>query len=823
MIGFELDRRTLLKNSAVAAGAGSVALRADKVLASEASPARMRLLLDRGWRFHLGHAADTALDFGFGKDQRTYAKAGTVTAAQSGFDESGWTEIRVPHDWAYSLPFAPPRSPPPEDQRDAAAAHGFRAIGRAFPENSVGWYRRKLELPKNRPAGRVWLEFDGVFRDTLVMVNGYIVAEETSGYAPFVVDVTDFLNTDGSPDQLALRVEVSLGEGWFYEGAGIYRDVHLVVASQVHIAPWSVQAIATPGGGAANLKVCASVSNTGTGPAKVELRQSVRDAEGRTVALLPPCTAAIEPGAEARLETTGAIAAPRLWSPTTPALYVLVSELHGPDGLLDSVATRFGVRDVRFDPERGMLLNGVPVKLLGVCNHHDHAGTGTAIPPALERWRIARMQEMGANAWRVAHNPPSSTFLDACDEMGMMVIDELRLNTTSEQGIDELDRIVRRDRNHPSVILWSIGNEEPQQGTERGKLISQHLADAVRRRDPTRAITQAFDNSFDKGAVEAVDVVGFNYRTSQIPDWHRRFPDRPVIGTETGSTVSTRGAYFNDNAAHVLRAYDTEHPWWATTAEEWWTIVADAPYIAGGFIWTGFDYHGEPTPFPEWPSVSSYFGAADICGFPKDNFWYYRAWWRREEPLIHLFPHWNWAGREGQPVEVWVHSNCDAVELFANGVSQGRKAVVLNRHLAWQVPYEPGEISAKGWRGGRLVANARRRTTGAPAALALGVDRKRLLADGRDAAVLTVSARDAKGLEVPTANLPFSVSLDGPGRLIATGNGDPLAKGTGPQPTALFNGLAQLIVQSEAGPGTVTVRVDAPGLKPATTALFVLA
>lgn len=819
MIRGEWRRRGVLKGGALALGAGVTTLRAATATAGTL-PARTRTRLESGWCFHLGHACDTERDFGFGKDQRTYAKAGVVVAAKGDFDDAGWAQIRVPHDWAITLPFAPPRKPLPEDQRDAAAAHGFRAIGRDFPEDSVGWYRRRLDLPQAAREGCVWLEFDGVFRDALVMINGYIVAEQQSGYAPFVVEITDFLNTDGTPDQLALRVDASLGEGWFYEGAGIYRDVHLVIAHAAHIAPWSVQVIAAPKGASASLLVRAAVNNTGTAAAEVELRQHVLDAQGGTVAALPSRALRIEPGGDARIETAGTLAAPHLWSPSNPALYRLVSELHGPEGIIDTFETRFGVRDVRFDVVRGMLLNGEPLKLHGVCNHQDHAGTGTAVPPALERWRIARMQEMGANAWRVAHNPPSTTFLDACDEMGMMVIDELRLNTTSEEGLDELDRIVRRDRNHPSVILWSIGNEEPQQSTDRGKLISQHLAEAVRRRDPTRAITQAFDNSFDHGAVEAVDVVGFNYRTSQIPDWHKRFPDKPVICTEAGSTVSTRGAYFNDKAAHVLRAYDTEHPWWATTAEEWWTIVADAPYIAGGFIWTGFDYHGEPTPFPEWPSISSYFGAADICGFPKDNYWYYRAWWRREEPLLHLFPHWNWAGREGQPIEVWVHANCDEVELFANGVSQGRKSVVPNRHLAWQVPYKPGEISAKGWRGGRLVASARHETTGAPAALTLSAERQRLSADARDLAVLTVGAKDAKGRDVPTANLPFSVSLSGPGRLIGGGNGDPVAKGTAEQPVALFNGLAQLIVQSEKDTGTITVRVDAPGLKSAIVPLF---
>lgn len=819
------DRRAVMGSGALLLGAGAVpasalASRDDSTVAARASEHRQHIPLDSGWRFHLGHASDSARDFGFGVNQRTYAKEGVVPAALAQFDDSGWAAISVPHDWAMSLPFAPPREPAPKETEDAVAAHGFRAIGRDFPQNSVGWYRRRLEPPGGARDGRVWLEFDGVFRDAMVFVNGYIVANEQSGYAPFTVDITDFLNTDGTPDQLALRVDASLGEGWFYEGAGIYRDVHLVIAAASHVAPWGVQVIATPADGSAALKVSTELRHGGRQPVQAELRQTVLDEQGRAVAALPVRTLALEPGSTATVEVEGVLPAPRLWSPDSPALYVLESRLRAGGELLDVTRTRFGVRSLHFDAKRGFVLNGQPLKLLGVCNHQDHAGVGTAVPPALERWRIARMQEMGANSWRVAHNPPSTTFLDACDAMGMLVISELRRNSTSDDSIDELDRILRRDRNHPSIILWSIGNEEPQQGTERGKQISAGLAEQVRRRDPTRGTTQAFDNSFDQGAVESVDVVGFNYRTNQIPAWHERFPDRPVICSEAGSTVSTRGAYFNDPAAHVLRAYDTEHPWWATTAEEWWTIVADAPYIAGGFIWTGFDYHGEPTPFPQWPSISSYFGATDICGFPKDNYWYYRAWWRRDEPLLHLFPHWNWAGKEGEPIEVWVHSNCDEVELFANGVSQGLRKVEPNRHLAWSVPYKPGEISAKGWRGGKLVAQDLRRTTGAATAIKLATDRSRIRADGRDLAVMTVSASDARGLEVPAADMPFAVTVEGPGRLIGTGNGNPVASGTGPQPTALFNGLAQLLVQSSGSAGTVTVRVSAPGLKPAAVPLF---
>ena len=545
-------------------------------------------------------------DFDFGRDQRTFAKAGaSAKAATPDFDDKDWAEVQVPHDWAVALPFAPPPGPLPKETADAAAAHGFKAIGRDHPANSVGWYRHPIAITAADRGRRIWLEFDGVFRDCLVLVNGYVVGRNESGYAPFRVEIDDFLNYDGGGNVIAVRVDASLGEGWFYEGAGIYRHVDLVKANPVHVPQWGTFVRSEIREGRAQLFVTTEVANSGDAPVDVVLRQQMFDGQNRIVAECADARLTLAPGQRSSQDGSTFVDAPQLWSLESPHLYTMISELMVGSTVIDRYETRFGIRDIRFDAERGFFLNGKPVKLLGTCNHQDHAGVGTGIPDSLHRWRVAQLQAMGSNAWRSAHNPPASALLDVCDEMGMLMIDEARLNSTDEEAMSQLERIVRRDRNHPSIILWSLGNEEPHQGNERGARINAEMAALVKRLDPTRLTTFAMDNNWDKGAGTVVDVIGFNYRTNQIEGFHQRKPHIPVYGSETGSTVATRGEYANDPARHILRAYDTEHPWWATTAEEWWTIVAERPYIAGGFIWTGFDYRGEPTPYPQFPSISS--------------------------------------------------------------------------------------------------------------------------------------------------------------------------------------------------------------------------
>ncbi len=804
----KLDRRSVMAGAAAVTGAMSSGLRA-ATPAPVAAPLRRELVLADGWRFHLGHAADPARDFGFGAWQRSFAKPGFELGAVvlADFDDRGWEQVRVPHDWAVGLDYAAPAAVP-KGKEDFAAAHGFRAIGRDFPQNSIGWYRLTLPLGAGDKGRAIWLEFDGVFRASMVIVNGYHVGGSDSGYAPFNVDIADFVNYDGTPNQLVVRVDASLGEGWFYEGAGIYRHVRLVSAPAVHIPPWGVFVRAQPQGEGARIAISTELSGT----TSAMVRHSVVAPDGRTVAT----------GAFAQGHGELALARARMWSPADPALYRLISEVMVDGAVIDRVETRFGIRAVRFDARQGFFLNGTPMKLLGVCNHQDHAGVGTAIPDALHAWRIDRMREMGANAWRSAHNPPAQALLDACDARGMMMIAETRLNTTSPEGIDELDRMIRSSRNHPSIILWSVGNEEGHQGTPRGAMLSRKLVARAKALDPTRLTTQAMDSGWNEpGAATAVDVVGFNYRTDQIAAFQAKHPDVPVIGTETASTVATRGAYANDPARHVVRAYDTEHPWWAANAEQWWPIVATSPGIAGGFIWTGFDYRGEPTPYAAYPSTSSYFGAYDLCGFAKDNAFYYRAWWRRDQPLVHLLPHWTWPDRAGQPIEVWVHGNTHDMELLLNGASLGTQAMPENGHLVWQVPYAPGTLTAIGRNDSRVVAQDRRVTAGAPARLMLRADRIRLSADGADLAMVRVEVCDAQGNPVPTANTPLRFGLTGAARLIGLGNGDPTStepdKGT---TRRAFNALALAIVQSDGRQGAARLVVTAQGMPDAAIDLF---
>jgi beta-galactosidase len=806
-----LDRRSVLAGAAAVAGASAAPLRAAPAGNATTSP-RREVVLSDGWRFHLGHAADPARDFGFGAWQRSFAKPGfeLTPAAAPDFDDSAWQAVRVPHDWAVALDYVAPATVP-KGKEDFAAAHGFRAIGRDFPQNSVGWYRLTLPLGAGDQGRAIWLEFDGVFRAAMVIVNGYHAGSSDSGYAPFNVDIADFVNYDGTANQLLVRVDASLGEGWFYEGAGIYRHVRLVSAPALHIPPWGVFVRAAPHGAGAQVAITTEIA----GAAALSLRHTVVAPDGSTVAT-GTCAG------RDRIDCDLALESARLWSPADPALYRLISEIVADGAVIDRVETRFGIRSVRFDAQRGFFLNGQPMKLLGVCNHQDHAGVGTAIPDALHAWRIDRMREMGANAWRSAHNPPAQALLDACDARGMMMVAETRLNTTSPEGIDELDRMIRSSRNHPSIILWSVGNEEGHQGTPRGARLSRKLVARAKALDPTRLTTQAMDSGWNEpGAATAVDVVGFNYRTDQIAAFQAKHPDVPVIGTETASTVATRGAYANDPARHVVRAYDTEHPWWAANAEQWWPIVAHNPGIAGGFIWTGFDYRGEPTPYAAFPSTSSYFGAYDLCGFAKDNAYYYRAWWRRDRPLVHLLPHWTWPDRAGQPIEVWVHGNTHEVELLLNGHSLGTQAMPENGHLVWHVPYAPGTLTAIGRDNGRVVAQDRRVTAGAPARLMLSADRTRLSADGDDLAMVRVEVCDAQGNPVPTADTPLHFDLTGAARLIGLGNGDPTStepdKGTRRR---AFNALALAIVQSDGRPGAARLVVSAQGLPDAALDLF---
>jgi beta-galactosidase len=742
-------------------GAAVVVLAAAAGHAQEPPP-RERLLMDRGWRFAFGHAHDADRDFRHATGYFSYlAKTGFGDGpADPKFDDRGWRTLDLPHDWAVEVPFS----------KDGSPSHGFKAVGRNFPETSVGWYRRTFEVPQSDLGRRIAIVFDGAFRDSSVWVNGFFVGREPSGYLGFRYDLTDYLRY-GERNVVAVRVDATMEEGWFYEGAGIYRHVWLTKTAPVHVAHDGTFVRSEVGPRSARVTATVTIANDGAGDADLTIESAVQDADGRTVATGRD-TARAAAGGETDATASLDVADPRLWSPETPHLYTLVTTLRQGDAVVDRHQTTFGIRTIRFDAQQGFLLNGRKVVLKGTNNHQDHAGVGAALPDALQRFRVARLEEMGSNAYRASHNPPTPELLDACDRLGLLVIDEHRLMGSSPAHLEDLARLVRRDRNHPSVVLWSLGNEEwAIEGNVTGARIAATMRAAAHRLDPTRPTTVALSGGRDPHGISgAAEVMGFNYVGNGSPDEHRRrFPDQPGVGTEETTTQGTRGIYVDDpERAHLSPQADGSSK---GNCEFGWQYYAARPHLAGLFYWTGFDYRGEPTPFV-WPATASQFGILDLAGFPKDCFHYLRAWWT-DADVLHVSPHWTWPGREGQEIGVRVDGNSDEVALWLNGRSLGRRAMPRNGHLEWTLRYAPGVLEARGWKGGREVARARVETAGAPAAVRLAADRSAIAADGEDVAVLTAEVVDAKGRTVPTAGTPLTFTIEGGGRILGVGNGDP--------------------------------------------------
>ena len=609
-----------------------------------------------------------------------------------------------------------------------------------------------------------------------MIVNGWFVGHHEGGYNGFRYDITDLAKCGGS-NVVTVRVDASQFEGWFYEGAGIYRHVWLVKTQPVSLAPDGVFVFSHFDGnvpkGPAEIHMQARLSNTTSAPADATATWEVLSPDGATLATVSRSSSV---GAKARadLEQTASVPSPKLWSPENPALYKLVTTVSSGGKVVDRVETAFGIRTVGFDADRGFLLNGEPYTLKGTSNHQDHAGVGSALPDALQDFRIARLKDMGCNAYRSSHNPPTPELLDACDRLGMIVMDENRVLGSDSQHLSMLEGQVRRDRNHPSVGLWSLGNEEfDVQGTQEGKRVVTTMQELVKRMDPTRPVTcnAAVGNEYP-GINEAIEVRGWSYHVGKDMDaYHREHPLQPNVGSEQGSTVSTRGIYANDPVRGYVSAYDDNAPEWAQTAETWVTYFASRPWMSGGFVWTGFDYRGEPTPY-SWPCINSHFGIMDMCGFPKDNFYYYQSVWI-DVPMVHILPHWNWPGREGQEIDVRTYTNCDEVELFLNGKSLGRQAAKRDFETKWKVAYAPGALSAKAYKAGKVAAESKVETTGAPAAVELRPDRTVINASGEDVAVFTASVTDAQGRVVPLAGNSLALAVEGPGKIIGVGNGDP--------------------------------------------------
>ena len=770
---------------------------------------REHLLFDFDWKFFQGHASDPARDLGFGKDQGDFAKSGGFEFATEKFDDSKWRVLNLPHDWAVELPFV---------RAEALQSHGYKPLGRSYPETSVGWYRRAFEIPEQDLGRRIVIEFDGVFRSTLVFVNGYFIGRNDNGYTTFRFDLSDFLNYGGK-NYVVVRVDASFGDGWFYEGAGIYRHVWLLKTDSLHLARWESYVRTDLKADAATLYLGTIVRNQGKQAANCRVHWQILDAQNRAVTSTESPPLDIAEGSSAVVKASARIAHPSLWSPAEPNLYSVVITVESGGRQCDGEQVTFGIRMLHFDADKGFSLNGKRLKIKGTCNHQDHAGVGAALPDRLQSYRLAVLKQMGSNAVRTSHNMPTPEWVDACDRMGMMMLCETRQMSSNDEGLAQLETMIKRYRNSPSIIMWSLGNEEETlENSDQGERVVATMVARSHWLDPTRLCTAAVNADFGKGVSKALDVEGFNYNLDRNvegvqtgvpqPDaYHSAHPSQPLIGTETASTVSTRGIYITDPLRNWVSAYDLNHPPWAETAEEWWKFYAAREWLAGGFAWTGFDYRGEPTPYG-WPSINSQFGIVDMCGFPKDNYFYYKAWWG-SEPVLHLFPHWNWEQREGEPISVWVHSNLEEVELFLNGKSHGKQKVTPLTHLEWKVKYEPGVLEARGSRNGKIVLAEKRETTGVPKSIRLTSDRAEIDANGEDLAIIRVEVLDESGRHVPTADNLINFKISGQGTLLGVGNGDPNCQESDKAPKrSMFSGLAQIMVQASNTAGAITVEAD---------------
>lgn len=728
--------------------------------------AREHLNFDAGWRFSFGHATDTKRDFNTATGYFSYlAKAAYGDgAAAADFDDRSWRKIDLPHDWAVELPF----------DSTASLSHGFKALGRDFPGTSIGWYRKNFFILKSDEGKRISLAFDGVFRNAAVWINGFYLGTEPSGYTGFEYNISEYLNYDAE-NFIAVRADATMEEGWFYEGAGIYRHVWLNKTSPVHVVSDGTFITSAVKAETATVTAITIVKNEGYTSKKIQVRQTILNANGEKVASGNTDIFLLERMEQKNIPASLVVVSPKLWSLEDPYLYTMVTEVISENLVTDVYKTTFGIRTIRYDAEKGFFLNGKPVKIKGANNHQDHAGVGTAMPDGLYEYRIQKMKDAGFNAWRCAHNPPAPELLDACDKMGMLVIDENRLMGVSSMHLSYLERFIRRDRNHPSIISWSIGNEEwGIEGNQKGAKIAVTMQEYVRSLDSTRGITAAISGGWQKGISNVIDIMGVNY-IGQIntDEHHKDFPQQPMWGTEEGSTRATRGEYVDDDKLHIIAAYDKK-PWPNfVSIEDGWKHYISRDYLAGMFIWTGFDYRGEPTPYG-WPSVTSYFGMMDLCGFPKDNIWYLKSWWTNDT-VLHILPHWNWKGKEGKPVDVWVYSNCDEVELFLNKKSMGKKMMLPDGHLQWMVNYQPGIIEAVGYKKGKKVAVEKVRTSGPATALYAEIYKSSSNKEGISTVVVNISSKDKNENLIPVADNEINFSVSGPAKIIGVGNGNPVS------------------------------------------------
>jgi beta-galactosidase len=808
---------------------------ADKPTAARAqgtSP-REKTLFDFGWRFHAGEAEN---------------------GQAPGINDTGWDHVDLPHDFmiagkgqnivvpggragrATNLPAEPegpfdPRSP-------GGSSNGYLNGG-------IGWYRKTFTLPASASTRRVFIEFEGVYMNSEVWLNGEKLGTRPYGYSTFEYELTPHLKFGDAPNVVAVRVLVQQPSSRWYSGAGIYRHVWMTVADPVHIDRWgTVVRTTSVDPRRAEVSVRVNVGNQSDVAVTAETDVTIHDRTGRVIATQRG-PHAIGANGRARVDVALAVPQPHRWSIEDPYLYSVDARIRVAGHAVDEDRVAFGIRTIAFTPDSGFLLNGVRVPLQGVCLHHDLGPLGAAaFDRGIER-QLEIMKQMGVNAIRTSHNPPAPALLDYADRMGFLVMDEVfdewKQNKTRfgyGQFFDEWSErdtrdMVRRDRNHPSVIMWSIGNEIPEQGdTARAEAMATRLAAFVREEDSTRYVTSAMnspDRALRTGFSKPLDLFGVNYNLGI----YERVHGSKTYGSETSSNYSSRDQYnlvLKDGEPQIVKqldnhttSYDLDYPRWGNMAETQFLALRDAPWMAGEFVWTGLDYIGEPTPFG-WPNRSSSFGIVDLAGFRKDRFYLYQSHWR-PEPMVHVLPHWNWpAGYKGKSIPVWAYTNADSVELFLNGKSVGVRnwTRVKETHLTWQVPYEPGTLRAVAMDGGRAVAEDRVETAGGPVRLELSVDRPTIRADGQDLAFVTVRVVDARGrLSRTDGNQLVRFSLSGAGSIAGVDNGDPTNHEPfiGPTPGSAqhkaFNGLALVVIRAPRTGGAIAVSAQADGLSPA--------
>ncbi|ATG56201.1 beta-galactosidase [Brachybacterium ginsengisoli] len=784
-------------------------------------------------------------------------------AADPGTDDADWQQVTVPHDWAIAGPFL------------VEGPHG--GMGR-LESWGVGWYRRDLEILAEDTGRSIHLEIDGAMSYASVWLNGTLVGGWPYGYTSWRLDLTPHVRP-GERNLLAIRLDNPPRSARWYPGGGLFRDVHLVRTAPVAVGHWGTTITTHEvSEDSADVDVEVRLVNAGSQPVAVQVETEIHtipdgsgmpgtgSPAGTLVATTGPGTADVGPGAEATLSGSASIQRPALWGPPPtqrPHRHLAVTTVRQGGEVVDQVRTPFGVRRIEFDADEGLLVNGERIRIQGVNNHHDLGSLGAAFHERAAERQLEILQEMGANALRTAHNPPAPELLDLTDRMGILVLDEvfdswyarktdLDFHLIFEDWHEaDLRAMIRRDRHHPSVILWGIGNEVGEQYTEEeGALVARRLVEIAHQEDPSRLTTTAMNYAKPHMPLPAeVDVIGINYQGEgirqepifegtdrirtppQYPLFREAFPRTPMLGTETASALSTRGTYLfpvaeeqsgpardgrgADDASCTVSAYELHAVDFGSTAEKVFASLESHPYVAGEFVWTGFDYLGEPTPY--YSARSSYTGIVDLAGFPKDRFWLYRSQWRPEVPTAHLLPHWTWPGREGEVTPVHVFTSGDEAELFVDGVSQGRRRKQPGQfRLRWdETVYTPGEVRVQVYRDGAPWAEDVVRTAGAPAHLELTADRSAITADGRDLVHVSARVLDADGVEVPTATDLLRFAVEGPGRILATDNGDPTDMTAFPSPERrAFSGRALAVVAAERGAdGTLRVSASAEGLQ----------